>query len=136
MIVDSSVIVGLLQEEPDALALLPVLAREAGRLKMSAANYLEAGIAADRNANPTVSRRLDELIALFAIEIVPVTFDHAVVARQAYRQYGKGNHSAKLNYGDCFAYALSRSAGEPLLFKGEDFPQTDVQIASRPTDIL
>jgi ribonuclease VapC len=134
LIVDSSIIIGLLKEEADALALVPILIEALGTLKMSAANYLEAAIAADQNDDRAVSDRFDQLIAFLAIDIVPVTHAQTVVARQAYRAFGKGNHPARLNYGDCFAYALSRTTGEPLLFKGEDFPLTDVRIASPPED--
>lgn len=132
IVVDSSVLICLLREEPETPRFLPILLRETGRLKMSAANYLEAGIVIDSNRDDGLSQRLDRLIAHFEIEIVAVSRDHAKIARSAYQRFGKGHHPARLNYGDCFAYALARAEAAPLLFKGEDFPQTDVQVASRP----
>lgn len=125
MIVDSSVLIAVLKNEPDAALVVTTLAT-AESLSLSAANYLEAGIVADRHLKPADAVRLDELIAEFQIEIVPVTAEHAHLARKACREFGKGNHPAKLNFGDCFAYALAKATGEPLLFKGADFAQTDV----------
>ncbi len=72
---------------------------------------------------------LDTLLERAGIELVPVTVEHLEAARRAWRRYGKGNHPAALNFGDCFAYALARTTGEPLLFKGRDFPQTDIEAA-------
>ena len=69
------------------------------------------------------------LLEKAAVELVPVTPEHANAARRAWRRFGKGNHPAGLNFGDCFAYALAKTAGEPLLFKGEDFAQTDIEVA-------
>ena len=81
----------------------------------------------DAKRNPIASRRLDELIAEAAISIEPVTAEQARIARQAYRDFGKGSrHPAQLNFGDCFAYALAKELREPLLFKGNDFIHTDV----------
>jgi len=99
---------------------------------MSAANYLETGIVIDANRDDGLSERLDRLIVHFEIDVVPVTLAHAKLARSAYRRFGKGYHPAALNFGDCFAYALARSEAAPLLFKGDDLPQTDIQVASRP----
>lgn len=80
-------------------------------------------------AGPSVSPALDALLARFGIELVPVTLDQAEAARVAWRRFGKGNHPARLNFGDCFSYALAKTTGEPLLFKGNDFAQTDIQAA-------
>jgi ribonuclease VapC len=89
---------------------------------MSAANYLEASIVIDRDRNPSVSARLDSTIRQLEIKIAPVTESQAKIARQAYRDFGKGSgHKAQLNFGDCFAYALAMESGEPLLYKGDDF---------------
>lgn len=126
MIIDTSVLITLLREEPESATFVPILAREYGRLKMSTASYLEAAIVIDGNDDDVLSERLDAVIAHFGIELVSVSPHHARVGREAYRTYGKGRHPAKLNFGDCFAYALSRTANEPLLFKGEDFARTDV----------
>lgn len=132
IVVDTSVLICLLREEPETPRFLPILLSESGNLAMSAANYLEAGIVIDSNRDDGLSERLDRLITHFDIAIVPVTREHAKIARGAYRQFGKGHHPAGLNYGDCFAYALARYEAAPLLFKGDDFPRTDVEIASRP----
>lgn len=126
MIVDSSVLVAILREEPEAQSLLETLVDSREPLRLSAANHLEAAIVIDRNGNPELSARLDALIAQLAIEVVPVAPDHAAIGRAAYLAYGKGNHPARLNFGDCFAYALAKTTGEPLLFKGDDFIHTDV----------
>lgn len=130
MIVDTSVLITLLREEPETARFVPILARESGNLKVSVANYLEAAIVIDANDSQLLSDRLDSVIKHFGIELVPVSKHHAVVGRRAYRLYGKGNHPARPNYGDCFAYALSKTTGEPLLFKGDDFTKTDVTPAS------
>lgn len=129
MIVDSSVLVAILQEEPEAPSLLKTLAGHQGILRLSAANYLETAIVIDCNSSAELSTRLDALIAELGIEIVPVSPQHASIGRVAYRTYGKGNHPARLNFGDCFAYALAKATGEPLLFKGDDFVHTDVTAA-------
>lgn len=131
IVVDSSVLVCLLREEPETPHFMSMLWSNAGSLTISAANYLEAGIVVDAQGKEALSERLDRLIAHFRIEIVSVTPHHARVARQAYQTYGKGYHPAKLNYGDTFAYALAQTEAAPLLFKGNDFSQTDVRIASR-----
>jgi ribonuclease VapC len=89
------------------------------------ANLLEAAIILDARIGHEDSSELDEFIAN-GLEVEPVTLDQVRVARQAYRTYGRGNHPAGFNFGDCFAYALARTTGLPLLFKGDDFAQTDV----------
>lgn len=126
MIIDTSALLAILFDEPDGSMLLRLIVEAPTRL-MSAANALEAWIVADRHANPAKARALDELIETVGINIEPVTPTQARVAREAYRTYGKGNHPAGLNYGDCFAYALAKATGQPLLFKGEDFARTDIQ---------
>jgi len=130
MILDSSVLVAILQEEPEAQSLLKTLANYRGILRLSAANHLEAAIVVDRNKNAELSSRLDALIEELEIEIVPVSADHAEIGRRAYLEFGKGNHPARLNFGDCFAYALAKTTGEPLLFKGDDFTHTDLTPAA------
>lgn len=90
---------------------------------------MEAAVAADHDGNPVLSRRFDDLIRNPQMQIETVTARHAEVARQAYRDFGKGRHKAGLNLGDCFAYALAREMDEPLLFKGNDFKHTDVEPA-------
>lgn len=95
---------------------------------MSAATFLEAAIVVDRLPNPRASIRFNELISELGIVIEPVTADQARTAREAYRQFGKGSgHPARLNFGDCFAYALAKDFDEPLLFIGQDFVHTDIR---------
>ena len=121
MIVDTSAIVAMLQLEPEATAMLKLLSPRRDS-KISAGNYLECGIVIDKAKDAAASADLDALISTLKIEIVPVNADHAKIARQAYRDFGKwSGHKARLNYGDCFAYALAMETGEPLLYKGDDF---------------
>jgi len=94
---------------------------------MSAVSYVEAGAVVDNNRNPVLSRRLDDLLRDVGIGVEPVTLNQARIAREAYRDFGKGRHRAGLNLGDCFAYALAKEKGEPLLFKGDDFCYTDIE---------
>ena len=130
MIIDTSAVIAVLKEESDAPRFLRVLTLSAEPKRMSAANYLEAAIVVDANRNPLLSRRLDELIVQTEIKAEPVTLEQANIARAAYRDFGRGSgHPARLNFGDCFAYALAKSKREPLLFKGDDFAHTDVAIA-------
>lgn len=129
MIVDSSALLAILQLEPEAERLARAVARDSSRL-ISAANWLEASIVVFIRAGEEGLRDLDLLTAKLQIETVPVTPKQAEIARRAFRQYGKGIHPARLNFGDCFAYALSKETGEPLLFKGEDFGKTDIEAAS------
>ena len=128
MIVDTSVIIAILRDEPDASKIREVLARLQVR-RMSAVSYVEAGVVVDSNRNPVLSRRLDDLLRDVQIEVEPVTLNQAHIAREAYRDFGKGRHRAGLNFGDCFAYALAKEKGESLLFKGDDFCHTDVEPA-------
>ena len=94
---------------------------------MSAATYFESAMVIDRKAKDHFPvEAFDRLLVMTRMEIVPVTRAHADIARAAYRKFGKGNHPASLNFGDCFAYALAQETGEPLLFKGEDFARTDI----------
>lgn len=129
MIVDTSALIAILRDEPDA-ALYARAIEEASIRRMSAANFLETAVVIDGSRDPIASRRFDDLVAMARVEIAPVTEDQAKLAREAYRDFGKGSgHPAQLNFGDCFAYALARSVGEPLLFKGNDFGHTDIDSA-------
>jgi ribonuclease VapC len=126
VIVDSSALIAILRDESDA-ALYAEAIEAAALVRLSAASFLETAIVIDGSRNPTASRRLDDLMREGGISIEPVTEFEARIARDAYRDYGKGSgHPAQLNFGDCFAYALARATGEPLLFKGKDFIHTDV----------
>jgi len=121
MIVDTSAILAMLQLEPEATKMMRILSED-GDAKMSAATYLECGIVVDSVKKQKPSANLDALIRNFKIDITPVTESQAKIARQAYRDFGKGSgHKAQLNFGDCFAYALAAEMGEPLLYKGNDF---------------
>ena len=121
MIVDTSAIVAMLQLEPEATSMLRLLSLRSDS-KMSAGTYLECAIVIDGAKNLKASANLDVLLRNLKIGIEPVTAEHARIARQAYRDFGKGSgHPAKLNFGDCFAYALAIERGEALLYKGDDF---------------
>jgi ribonuclease VapC len=129
MIVDSSALIAILTDEPDALTLSQILDLPA-IVRVSAASYLETSIVLDKHRDPVLSEKLDGLIESAKIVIEPVTPEQARTARQAYRDYGKGSgHPANLNFGDCFSYALARDKREPILFKGDDFIHTDLRPA-------
>ena len=128
MVIDSSALVAILQDEPERAALVVKIAADPVRL-LSAANYLEVAIVIDDRLGAAGARDLKLLLVEAAIRIMPVTVEHAELARTAYRRFGRGYHPARLNFGDCFAYALARETGEPLLYKGGDFGQTDLAAA-------
>ena len=96
---------------------------------MSAVSYVETAVVIDSRRDPVSSRALDDLLRQTQTIIEAVTPEQAILAREAYRDFGKGRHRAALNLGDCFAYALAKDKGEPLLFKGDDFRKTDVEVA-------
>jgi ribonuclease VapC len=128
VIVDSSALLAVILGEPDEPALLSTMI-DAPRLSMSVANWFEAAMVIDARKNPKAIARFDDVIRELDIELVPVSIAQAHRCRTAFNHYGRGNHPARLNYGDCFAYALAKESGEPLLFKGEDFVQTDIEPA-------
>lgn len=126
MIVDTSAIIAILRGEPEADQFMALIDK-ATATRMSAANYLEAAIVVDGQHDGALSAKLDMFIAVAGIVIEPVTERQARLARDAYRDFGRGSgHPARLNFGDCFAYALARDFSEQLLFKGSDFAQTDI----------
>jgi ribonuclease VapC len=128
LIVDASAIIAILRGENDG----PDLARaleQAPIRRISAATYVEAAVVTDSNRDPVLSRRFDDLLRDSEIIIEPVTQEQAEIAREAYRDFCKGRHRAGFNFGDCFAYALAKATGEPLLFKGDDFCHTDIEPA-------
>jgi len=125
MILDSSPLVAILTEEPDADRYIQAISR-APRCRISAGNFIELSIVIESQQGHEVSRQCDALFRRIGIVIEPVTVEQAHLARQAFLDFGKGRHPAGLNFGDCFAYALAKNTGEPLLFKGEDFKKTDV----------
>lgn len=129
MILDTSALIAILRCETEALEFATIIERATQR-RMSAVSYVEAGAVIDGSRDPVASRRFDELLEEARVVIEPVTQTQALIARQAYRDFGKtSGHPAKLNFGDCFSYALAKSTGEPLLFKGSDFSRTDVKPA-------
>jgi ribonuclease VapC len=125
MILDSSPLVAILVGEADAELYIQAISR-APRCRISAGNFIELSIVLESQFPVEVLRQCDALFRRVGIVIEPVTVEHAHLARQAFHDFGKGRHPAGLNFGDCFAYALARHTGEPLLFKGNDFSQTDI----------
>ena len=125
MIVDSSVMLAILLEEPEG-RLFDVAIAGSAICRMSSANFLEASMVLQARKGTNGVRALDLMFARFRIEIVPFTEAQARVARVAFERYGKGRHPAQLNFGDCIAYALAKQTGEELLFKGRDFGRTDI----------
>ena len=125
MILDSSPLVAILAGEPDAELYIQAISR-APRCRISAGNFIELSIVVESQFAVEVLRQCDALFRRVGIVIEPVTVEHAHLARQAFHDFGKGRHPAGLNFGDCFAYALARHTGEALLFKGNDFSQTDI----------
>lgn len=129
MIIDTSALIAILRDEPERGAFNDAIARS-GTCQISAATFVEASIVVETSRGYDGARDLDLLIATAGIEIAPVDAEQARIARQAFRQYGKGQSAAGLNYGDCFSYALAKATGLPLLFKGNDFSQTDLEAAA------
>jgi len=128
VIIDASALLAILLEEPEADRFLEAIQDDESRA-ISPVNFVEAGIKADDPRNPAKGRVLDAMISALDIEIAPITAEQGRIAREAYRTYGKGYHPARLNLGDCFAYALATARNEPLLFKGDDFSKTDIEAA-------
>jgi ribonuclease VapC len=129
VIVDTSALIAILRDEPEARVCATAIASSTNR-RVSAANFVEAAFVIDASRDPVASRRFDDLIKAAQMIIEPVTEAQARIAREAYRDFGKGSgHPAKLNFGDCLAYALAKVTGEPLLFKGDDFAHTDIDQA-------
>lgn len=125
MIVDTSALIAVLFREPEADHYLQII-HEADRCLISAGNYLELSIVLERQAEPEADRQREMFFRRAGITIEPFTVEQAHIARQAFHDFGKGRHAAGLNFGDCFAYALSKFTGEALLYKGEDFKRTDI----------
>ena len=128
MIVDTSAVLAILFNEEDAETYARAIS-EAESRRMSAVNFVEAAIVVEAQTKERGSRQFDAFFRRAGIVIEPVTEEQAHVARQAYTDFGKAHHAAGLNFGDCFAYALAKVTGEPLLFKGKDFRKTDLESA-------
>ena len=129
MIIDTSALAAILFGESDRSAYLALI-RQASRRSISAATYVELSLVVDGRHDPILSRGLDDLLGDLGIDVVDVTITQAKTARSAHRDFGQGSGSpARLNFGDCFSYALAKDSGEPLLWKGDDFGHTDVRRA-------
>jgi ribonuclease VapC len=128
VILDSSAIVAVLRAEPEAPEFAKAIEATQSR-HISAVSYVEAAVVIDSSKDAVASRRFDDFFRVSGIAIETVTPRQAEIARNAYRDFGKGRHKAGLNFGDCFAYALAKERDEPLLFKGNDFRHTDVEVA-------
>ncbi len=128
MIVDSSALLAIIFDEPEEPRILAAMVG-APVLRMSVANWVEAAMVVDSRQNPRAKARFEDLIEELRIQLVPVSVEMAYRCRVAHADYGRGVHPARLNYGDCFAYALAKESREPLLFKGDDFAQTDIEPA-------
>lgn len=129
MIIDTSAVIAILRAEPEAMSFALAIENASAR-RISAVSFTEAAIVIDMNHDPIASRQFDRLIDEAQFSIEPVTETQARLAREAYRDFGKSSkHAAKLNFGDCFAYALAKEKHEPLLFKGDDFTKTDITAA-------
>lgn len=125
MVIDTSALVAILSQEPEARRFSDLIESDPLRL-VSAATYVEASIVVGSTSGQRGREELDQLLGAMRAEIVPVTETQARRAADSHRRYGRGHHAARLNFGDCFAYALAMETGEPLLFKGDDFAKTDV----------
>ena len=126
MVIDASAVIAILPAEDDAERYTRAI-EVAARPRISAASYLEAAVVIDNRGDVLAQREFDRFIRRAGMEVVSVNLEQAELARQAYRDFGKGRHPAGLNFGDCFSYALAKFTGEPLLFKGADFSRTDVK---------
>lgn len=132
MVIDTSALLAILQDEPERRRFNEAL--EAAETRhLSTATFVETSIVIGAQDGHAGLRDLDALIARAAIELVPVDAEQAELARSAFSRFGKGRHPAGLEYGDCFSYALAQALGEPLLYKGSDFTQTDV--AAFPAEV-
>lgn len=125
MVLDSSAILAILFDEPERQAFSAAIERDPKRL-MSAANLLESAVLVEARRGEPAGRELDLLLQRADVQVVPLNAAQVQLARSGWRRFGKGRHPAALNFGDCFAYALAKASGEPLLFKGEDFSRTDI----------
>jgi ribonuclease VapC len=129
VIIDSSALLAILLKEPEQFRIADAITLSENR-RVSAATSFEAGMLMEGRHGPEGSENLDELIAEYRLQVVPFTAEHAELAREAFRRFGKGRHPAALNFGDCMSYALAKAMDEPLLFKGDDFSRTDIEAAA------
>jgi len=125
MVIDTSAILAILQDEPERRAFNEAI-EAASERRLSAATFVKLAIVIEARLGPEGIRDLDLFLATAEIELLPFDTDQTRRARSAFSRFGKGRHPASLNFGDCFSYALASAYGEPLLFKGSDFPLTDL----------
>jgi ribonuclease VapC len=128
MILDTSAMVAILYREPEASAFAQLI-HDADLCRISVATYVELSMVIESQLGPEGMRQAEAFFRRAGIVLEPVTLDHGELASQAFLDFGKGRHKANLNYGDCFSYALAKATGEPLLFNGNDFGQTDIRAA-------
>ena len=128
MVIDSSALIAILRREPEEQDFRNAIKLASSRL-LSTSTRVEAGIVALGRRGEAGLEQMQALVENLKLETVPLSADHARLAIDAFRRFGKGRHPAGLNFGDCFSYALAKATGEPLLFKGDDFSQTDVKRA-------
>lgn len=128
MVIDTSALVAILLDEPERRAFNEKIEADPRRL-VSAVTFVETALVIETRVGEAGGRELDLFLHRANVETVPVDVDQAEIARRAFRRYGRGRHPAGLNFGDCFAYALVKTTGEPLLFKGDDFGRTDIVAA-------
>ncbi|MBN8928104.1 MAG: hypothetical protein BGO51_15350 [Rhodospirillales bacterium 69-11] len=128
MIIDSSALLAILLAEPDAPRFARAIATTRRR-RVPSVTWFEASMRIDQAGDAIAASRFDDFTREFQLELVPFTAEHARLARQARRQYGKPHHPAQLNFGDCLVYGVAKHEGEPLLFKGDDFIHTDIEPA-------
>jgi ribonuclease VapC len=129
VIVDTSAIIAILYGEPERVQLAAAI-HDADICRISVANFVELSMVVESQLGPEAERQIDAFFRRTGIVMEPVTVEHGHLARQAFLDFGKGRHKAGLNFGDCFAYALAKATGEPLLFKGNDFTRTDIDVAA------
>jgi ribonuclease VapC len=129
VVIDTSALRAIFLGEPERKQFLDMITRAETRL-ISAANVLETGIDLEARRGEAAGREFDLFLHQAKIEVVPVDADQVDIARVAWRKYGRGQHAAALNFGDCFAYALAKTAGEPLLAKGADFARTGIEMCT------
>jgi len=127
VVIDTSALLAILLGAPERGKFLELLSESETRL-LSAANALETAMVVESRRGEAAGRELDLFLHRTKIEIVAVDAEQFSIARFAWRKFGKGRHPAALNFGDCFAYALTKTSSEPLLAKGEDFRRTDLQV--------
>ena len=127
MVIDTSALVAIFLGEPERKLFLDFILQAETR-KISAATVLETGIVLEARRGESAGREFDLFLVRAKLEVVPVDTEQTEIARSAWRKYGKGHHTAALNFGDCFAYALAKFVGEPILAKGTDFAATDVEV--------